>query len=233
MRAVLGPLLLLAACNGVGGAAPAADVDASGAASPATPLSGAPFRVEEMGRFGGPWALAFLPGGEALVTEVGGRLKLWRQGAEPADVAGVPRVAAEGQGGLLYVVVSPSFARDGFVYLTYSEPQAAGGSGLALARARLARDGGGARLDGLTVIWRDPAGGRGGQFGAIVAFSADGKYLYLSSGERQRFTPAQDPSQPLGKILRLTLDGKPAPGNPAAGKVGAPAVAIIDPPRNT
>ena len=80
------------------------------------------------------------------------------------------------------------------------------------------RGSGGARLDGLQVLWRDPAGGQGGQFGAIVAFAPDGKSLFLSSGERQRFTPAQDPSQPLGKILHLTLDGKPAPGNPLGGQ---------------
>jgi glucose/arabinose dehydrogenase len=83
------------------------------------------------------------------------------------------------------------------------------------------------------VIWRDPAGGLGGQFGAIVVFSPDGRSLFLSSGERQRFTPAQDPNQPLGKILRLTLDGKPAPGNPWAGRAGAPTVLVTDPPRDT
>jgi glucose/arabinose dehydrogenase len=75
--------------------------------------------------------------------------------------------------------------------------------------------------------------GRGGQFGAAIAFSPDGRYLFLTVGDRQRFTPAQDPDQALGKILRLTLDGKPAPGNPQAGKTGAASVALIDPPRNT
>jgi glucose/arabinose dehydrogenase len=83
------------------------------------------------------------------------------------------------------------------------------------------------------VIWRDGERGDGGQFGAEVAFSPDGKYLFLSSGDRQRMTPAQDPNQPLGKILRLTLDGKPAPGNPMAGKIGTPTVPVIDPPENT
>ena len=92
--------------------------------------------------------------------------------------------------------------------------RANGGSGLALARAKLVRAAAGAGLDGLQVIWRDPAGGSGGQFGAIVVFAPDGKSLFLTTGERQRFTPAQDPSQPLGKILHLTLDGKPAPDNP-------------------
>jgi len=75
--------------------------------------------------------------------------------------------------------------------------------------------------------------GRGGQFGAQIAFSPEGKYLFLTVGDRMRMTPAQDPNQPLGKILRLTLDGKPAPGNPMAGKTGASSVPLIDPPRDT
>jgi aldose sugar dehydrogenase len=68
-----------------------------------------------------------------------------------------------------------------------------------------------------------------GQEGAQVAFSPDGKYLFFSLGERQRFTPAQDPNQPEGKILRLTLDGKPARGNPNYGQKGAPTIPLIDP----
>ena len=75
--------------------------------------------------------------------------------------------------------------------------------------------------------------GRGGQFGAQIAFSPDGQYLFLTVGDRQRMTPAQDPDQELGKILRLTLDGKPAPGNPMAGKTGAATVTLIAPPRDT
>jgi glucose/arabinose dehydrogenase len=119
------------------------------------------------------------------------------------------------------------------VYLTYSEPSARGGSALALARAELVRDANGGRLNGLQVLWRDPSGGEGGQFGAIVAFAPDGRSLFLSSGERQRFTPAQDPSQPIGKILHLTLDGKPAADNPGAGRTGAATVTVTDPPDNT
>ena len=88
-------------------------------------------------------------------------------------------------------------------------------------------------IEGLDVIWRDPLKGRGGQFGAAIAFSPDGQYLFLSVGDRQRMTPAQDPDQTVGKILRLTLDGKPAPGNPNAGKVGANTLPLIAPPRNT
>ena len=75
--------------------------------------------------------------------------------------------------------------------------------------------------------------GKGGQAGAQIAFSPDGKYLFLTVGDRQRMTPAQDPNQPVGKILRLTLDGKPAPGNPNFGRTGAATIPLIDPPRDT
>src|SRR6185295_15369691 len=107
------------------------------------------------------------------------------------------------------------------------------GSSLALARARLVIADRTASLEGLEVIWRQMPKGKGGQFGAAIAFSPDGQYLYLTVGERQRFTPAQDPNQALGKILRLTLDGKPAPGNPMEGKTGAASVPLIDPPDDT
>jgi glucose/arabinose dehydrogenase len=133
---------------------------------------------------------------------------------------------------MLGVYVSPHYAKDHYVYLTYSEP-GEDGSSLALARAKLKIDKDAASLDGLKVIWRDGERGKGGQFGAEVAFSPDSKYLFLSVGDRQRMTPAQDPNQPLGKILRLTLDGKPAPGNPMAGKTGTATVPVIDPPSDT
>jgi glucose/arabinose dehydrogenase len=140
-------------------------------------------------------------------------------------------VVVSSQGGLLDIVLSPHFTADKLIYLTYSEPSKNGGSGLALARARF--DPAVLKLDGLQVLWRDPAGGEGGQFGARIAFAPDGNSIFLSSGERQRFTPAQDPSQPLGKILHLTLDGKPAPGNPWAGRTGASTVLVTDPPEDT
>jgi glucose/arabinose dehydrogenase len=194
-----------------------------------------PFATSAVATFNSPWALVFLPGTRtAIVTEKPGRLWLVDvTSGRKEPVGGAPRVLFRGQGGLLDVVLSPNFAADQIVYLTYSEPSSNGGSGLALATAKLVRDASGARLDGLQVIWRDPAGGNGGQFGAIVVFTPDGRSLFLTSGERQRFTPAQDPSEPLGKILHLTLDGKPAPGNPWAGRTGAAAVLVTDPPEDT
>ena len=192
-----------------------------------------PFVTTELAHFDAPFAMTFMPDGAALVAEKAGRLKHWRAGQSVVDIAGVPKVKAGGQGGLLDVALSPGFATDNLVYLTYSEPSANGGSGLAMARGTLAGTGGSLQLTGVRVLWHDPQGGKGGQFGGIIAFAPDGQSLFLSSGERQRFTPAQDASQPLGKILHLTLDGRPAAGNPFAGKVGAGSTSIIDPPENT
>src|SRR6185437_9341186 len=192
-----------------------------------------PFTVTQVTTLRLPWRIAFLPDGRMLITEKVGGLWLVTQQGEKTAVANIPAVLWQGQGGMLGVYLSPHYATDHNVYLTYSEPGEPGGSSLALARAQLKIDKGAASLEGLQVIWRDGERGRGGQFGAAVAFSPDSKYLFLSVGERQRMTPAQDPNQPLDKILRLTLDGKPAPGNPMAGKTGTATVPVIDPPSDT
>ncbi len=191
-----------------------------------------PFTVTQITTLSLPWKIAFLPDGRMLITEKTGALWLVTQQGVKTPVANVPAVLSRGQGGMLGVYLSPHYAQDHNVYLTYSEP-GDGGSSLALARAQLKIGNGVASLEGLQVIWRDGERGDGGQFGAEVAFSPDSKYLFLSVGDRQRMTPAQDPNQPLGKILRLTLDGKPAPGNPMAGKTGAATVPVIDPPSDT
>jgi glucose/arabinose dehydrogenase len=178
-----------------------------------------PAEVAEIGRFEAPFAMAILPPGGLLVTEKAGHLKLRYAAGSVVDVTGVPAVAQGGQGGLLGVAVAPDFASSHAIYLSFAEPRPKG-SALALARAILVLGQGEARLDGLRVIWRAGSDGPGGQFGAKIAFSPDGRYLFLTSGERQRFTPAQDPNQLLGKIVRLTLDGEAAPGNPFASEGG-------------
>jgi glucose/arabinose dehydrogenase len=194
-----------------------------------------PFTMTQVATFKLPWRIAFLPDGRMIITEKVGPVWLVTPQGEKTPVANVPAVQYGGQGGMLGVFLSPHYATDHNVYLTYSEPAqpADGTSSLALARARLQLGQGSASLEGLQVIWRQMPKGKGGQFGAQIAFSPDGQYLFLTVGDRQRFTPAQDPDQELGKILRLTLDGKPAPGNPNAGKTGASQVTLIDPPRNT
>ncbi len=197
-----------------------------------TPQPSLPFTMTQVATFSLPWRIAFLPDGRMLITEKVGPVWLVTQQGAKTPVANVPAALHQGQGGMLGVFVSPHYATDHFVYLTYAEP-GDGGSSLALARARLAVSEGTASLEELQVIWRQMPKGRGGQFGAAIAFSADGRYLFLTVGDRQRMTPAQDPDQELGKILRLTLDGKPAPGNPMAGKTGAASVPLINPPRDT
>ena len=202
------------------------------------PDNNPPFTVTKVATFNLPWRIAFLPDGRMLITEKVGPLWLVTQDGTKTQVANVPKSQLVSQGGMLGVFLSPHYATDHFVYLTYSEPAESGGTGtsLALARARLVLDAkseAGPSLENVEVLWRQMPKGIGGQFGAQIAFSPDGQYLYLAVGERQRMTPAQDPDQELGKILRLTLDGKPAPGNPNAGKTGAKEVTLIGMPRNT
>ncbi len=193
---------------------------------------GLPFNMTQVASFDLPWRIAFLPDGRMLVTEKVGRVQLVTPQGAKTEVRGIPPSYYQGQNGMLGVFLSPHYATDHNVYLTYVEPGEYGG-GLALGRGKLALDGERAALDGYEVLWRQMPRGKGGQAGAQIAFSPDGKYLFLTVGDRQRMTPAQDPSQPVGKILRLTLDGKPAPGNPMEGKTGASSIPLIDPPADT
>ena len=181
-----------------------------------------------MATFELPWRLAFLPDGRMLVTEKIGPVWLVSQDGQKIQVANTPPVYWQGQSGMMGVFLSPAYANDQRIYLTYAEPGDYGG-GLALARAKLTATAKSAKLDNFEVLWRQLPKGKGGQEGAQIAFSPDGQSLYLTVGDRQRFTPAQDPNQPEGKILRLTLDGKPAPGNPNFGKTGAATIPLIDP----
>src|SRR6266576_1247282 len=197
------------------------------------PEASLPFTMTTTATFELPWRIAFLPDGRMLGTEKIGPIWLVStQGEKIAPLANTPPVYWQGQNGMLGVFVSPHYATDQSIYLTYIEPGDYGG-GQALARAKLNTSTRNPRLENFEVLWRQMPKGKGGQEGAQIAFSPDGQYLFLAVGDRQRMTPAQDPDQPEGKILRLTLDGKPAPGNPNFGKTGAATIPLIDPPRDT
>jgi len=207
-----------------------ADAQINAAGQPLDP--NLPFTMKRVASFDLPWRVAFLPDGRMLVTEKVGRVQLVTPQGDKTEVKGVPPVFYQGQNGMLGVFLSPHYESDHNVYLTYVEPGERGG-GLALGRGQLVIDGQRTALNGFRVLWRQMPRGKGGQAGAQIAFSPDGKYLFLAVGDRQRMTPAQDPGQPVGKILRLTLDGKPAPGNPMEGKIGASSIPLIDPPSDT
>ena len=197
------------------------------------PEATVPFNMTTTSNFELPWRIAFLPDGRMLITEkIGPVWLVSAKGEKIAPITGTPAVWWQGQSGMLGVYISPTFATDQNIYLTYSEPGDYGG-GLALGRGKLTLNATGGRLGGFQVLWHQMPKGKGGQEGGALAFAPDGKSLFLTVGDRQRFTPAQDPNQPIGKILHLTLDGKPAPDNPNAGKVGAGVIPLIDPPADT
>ena len=166
-----------------------------------------------------PWGLAFLPDGGMLVSERPGRLRIVREGMISAPVEGVPDIVARGQGGLLDVVLDPAFAQNRTIFLTFSEARD-GGNGTSVLRARLSDDG--ARLEKQVVIFRQlPAIASDAHFGGRLAVAPDGS-LFLTLGDRYSMRDsAQDLSTHLGKIVRITRDGKPAQGNPFMSQSGA------------
>ncbi|HEV2570061.1 MAG TPA: PQQ-dependent sugar dehydrogenase [Sphingomonas sp.] len=190
---------------------------------PNQPSAAKPFQVQVLTDFDKPWAMTFLPDGRMLVTQKEGQLLLVSADAKSrSSVAGVPAVDSAGQGGLMDVVLHPQFAQNRMVYLSFSEA-GEGGKGVALARGTLT-DGVSPRLDNVQVIFRATPYVQGnGHYAGRIAFGPDGK-LYFTNGDRQKFTPAQDPKATLGKVLRLNDDGTPAAGNPLAAKGFHPAI---------
>ncbi|MGJ9374029.1 PQQ-dependent sugar dehydrogenase [Nesterenkonia sp. CF4.4] len=182
-------------------------------------VGGPAFTVTEQGSYDAPWALEFLPGTEQmLITSRYGELFLRStteaDAAEDVSVAGLPEdIVVDGQGGLGDVVVSPDFEESQRVYLSWiNSPKA--GTGAVVGHATLVDSGDSAELEDLTVIWeQDPKTSGSGHFSHRLAFSPDGEHLYVTSGDRQQLDPAQDLSSGLGKVMRLTPEGEPAPEN--------------------
>lgn len=220
----LAATVAVSACSDAGGqTASVVPGSANAAPAPATPLDTA-FSVTELADLDNPWAIAVLPGtAGVLVTEQDGRLLWLRSDGTTASVAGVPRVAYAGQGGLGDVVLHPGFASNRMVYLSWVEAGDGGTKGAVVGRARLGGDDRAPRLEGLEIVWRQgPKVTGNGHFGHRIAFGPDAM-LYIASGERQKFTPAQDRAQNLGKIVRLTDAGAVPEGNAIAGASGVEA----------
>jgi len=164
-----------------------------------------------------PWSMAFLPDGRMLITERPGRLRVFANGRlEPTPLAGVPRVAATSQGGLLDVCLHPAFAQNRVLYLSYSA-EGAGGNATTVARAELGEGG----LQGLTVIFEAVPRAPGGlHFGSRIAFDRAG-LMYVSAGERYTKPRAQNLGDLGGKVARLKDDGSVPADNPFVGRTGA------------
>lgn len=192
---------------------------------PRTGPDGRPFVVSEKASFDQPWALAFLPDGNLLITERSGALKYRnQQSGDIVTVTGTPQAKVAGQGGLGDIKPGPTYARDNIVYLSWAEAGDGDTAGAAVGRAKLEISGSDARLVDLETIWQqEPKVAGSGHYAHRLAFSPDGQYLFVTSGDRQKMDPAQDMGSTLGKVLRLTLDGKPAPGNPFADRGGVTA----------
>ena len=169
-----------------------------------------------------PWGMAFLPDGRVLVTERPGRMRLiGKDGSLSQPLSGVPRVFATRQGGLLDVALSPDFASSSLIYFTFSEPRGEDTNGTSVARAKLAAEAGGGRLEDVKVIFRqEPATTGGNHFGSRLAFARDGN-LFVTLGERYQRDKAQDLSNHYGKVVRIRPDGSVPADNPFVGKAGA------------
>lgn len=201
--------------------------------------SGEAVRTEQLATLEFPWGMAYLPDGRLLITEKPGRLRVFADGKLSEPVKNVPtvsyRAAESEQGGLLDVAVDPDFAQNNWIYLSYSEEapqqssQPATGDprfgnyldlsdnrlrGGVVARAKFSGD----ALADLQVIWRqEPKTIGRGHFGHRILFGRDG-VMFITSGERMRFDPAQDLSSNLGKVVRINRDGSIPKDNPFVGK---------------
>ncbi len=164
-----------------------------------------------------PWALAFLPDGRMLVSERPGPLRIIENGRlKPEPVAGVPKVWARGQGGLLDIALHPAFPENRLIYLSFASP-GEGGAATGVARGRLA----GERLEAVEVIYvATPRESGGRHFGSRLVFSDDG-YLFVTAGERGDADRAQDLADPAGSVIRLHDDGRVPIDNPFVATPGA------------
>lgn len=211
-------LFMLASCGAT------ASVDST---DPARSVAGAakvtetgPFAVSEHGTFARPWAAAFEPEtGHLFITEKAGSIKVFNpDNGQIATVSGAPKVDFGGQGGLGDIAFAPDYSESGAVYLSWVEAGEDDTRGAVVGRGTLScNDLAACRIEGLDVIWRQAPKVTGkGHYSHRIAFSPDGQYLFVASGDRQKMAPSQDTGNTLGTIVRLNLDGTAAADNPMA-----------------
>ncbi|MFC6621753.1 PQQ-dependent sugar dehydrogenase [Novosphingobium panipatense] len=194
-------------------------------ATPAAAGDQAPFKIDAVASFEEPWAMAVDAGtGTIFVTERKGAIRFHTPDGRLGEVTGIPTVDYGGQGGLGDFVFAPGQTGTTLdrrtVYLSWAEAGSGDTRGAAVGRADLVCEAPTqCSLNNLKVIWRQTPKVTGrGHYSHRLAFSPDGRYLFVASGDRQKMTPAQDLGTTLGKIVRLLPDGTPAPGNPFADK---------------
>ena len=227
LLAILSAAFPLASCS----AQPAGDSGGNAQSTPApTSESERPFTVTPHGSFDEPWAAAFAPGTSVLfVTEKGGTMKFVDlPSGRMGTVSGLPDVDYGGQGGLGDVAFLESESGSTLgrrtIFLSWVEAGSGDTRGAVVGKGQLVcQEADACRIEGLNVIWRQQPKVTGrGHFSHRIAFSPDEEYMFVASGDRQKMEPAQDTSNNLGSVVRLTLDGKPAPGNPLQGR-GSPS----------
>lgn len=201
---------------------PPAPTPPSPPASPGPAPSGPPVLSTFTTGLSSPWGMAFLPDGRILVTQKAGSLVIVSANGQTvgSPVSGIPAVASGGQGGLLDVAIDPDFATDPWVYVSYAEAGPSSTAGTAVARGRLV----GNALTNVQIIFRQlPKVGGEGHYGSRLVFRGD-KTLFVTLGERQAGSPAQDLTGHLGKMVRINRDGSVPAGNPSLGAGSQPEI---------
>lgn len=202
---------------------------AAASAKTVTGSEGSKIEVTELETFDGPWAMTILPDGRMLVTEQSGSLWLvGRDGKKLGKIGNLPSVTERGQGGLGDIIIDPDFANNKRIYLSYVErdPKDNDLSGAVVESATLTASARGGSLVKRERIWeQSPKLTGNGHYGHRMAFSPEtakdgGGYLYITSGERQKFTPAQNMDMNLGKVVRIKPDGSIPNDNPFAQQGG-------------
>ena len=161
-----------------------------------------------------PWGMAVLPEGDLLVTERAGYLRRFSKGKMSEPLGGLPEIWAKGQGGLLDVVLDPDFANNQLVYFSYAEPGEDGTASTAVGRGKL----NGNQLDDFQKIFTMLPKVKGpNHFGSRLVFDGE-NHLFITTGERFKFDPAQDLSTHMGKVLRIHKDGSVPEDNPFVGQ---------------